>query len=49
MVDVHFHQPELQLTSINLSRLLLLPERCNGVKVFFSDWGVQKMKLRDWA
>lgn len=40
---------ELQLTSINLSRLLLLPECCKGVKVLFSDWGVQKMKLRDWA
>lgn len=47
-VDAHFRHSELQLASINLSRLLL-PECCKGVKVLLADWGVQKLELRDWA
>lgn len=43
-------QPFFQLTSINLSRLLL-PEpgalRCNGVPP--ADSGVQKLGVEDWA
>lgn len=46
--NTSFHHSELQLASINLSRLLL-PECCKGVKVLLADWGVQKLELREWA